>query len=739
MQRWAGSNASEAPGPQAHDGSDSLPAAARLQQQQQQGASAILISGSSSSGSSSSGSYSSSDSASCCSEVFAQRVASFKTHPSSAAARQQRMDLSSSLRAEGRAQLLRQLREEAARQLEQQQKELLQPPEEQQQQLGGAPIGRGGPSLAANRVGPSPGAACEALEAQRLRQLLTQPRAIVEPPQELLSGDYMAALRPEGRSCLLLLRNGKGHLYDKKERAVFRVVCSSSSAAAAAATAAATAAAPLFSGTTSLFPSSLEEGLQQQEDASPFLPPEEKQRLLLLRAGSLDVSRCLSSGAAAANSSGNEEALPGRAHAAFGVECVEATAMDQEVQQPEQQEQQQQQQQQRQQRRQQQYKPRRQQQRRPPLLQLPTGILSKGLTLLDCILCPFTPANVEYFSARRSAEGPAAAAAAAAAGGKRVAWQQEEPMWRLLFIVDVLFLGGTMLGQCEFECRHFFLRSRFNESPASFAPLQLLPFVEASFSHLQMMFRGPFVYPPDGFLFYHKEAPHVGGSNPFLLCWRDEGIARFPLDEKNVGQSRVDTFLLFHPNGEVYSDDGVLTARVDPKAFGLAALPGPSVLHCWVSNFSADSGLFLEVQLPPEDAERQRVSPHFKQMDLDAPSPLRPQLSENGEQDEGGSVVDCTLLSQGEKQGTLLGGPVGGPPGGPPEVGKWSQQTAAAATAAKTRRQQLQQTGSRSRMQNKWKHKDRVADSYTKLVDQWLRLRGVHPVSLEVLLNHCLA
>ncbi|KAL8440949.1 hypothetical protein Emag_007597 [Eimeria magna] len=719
MQRAEASTASEAPEPQARDGGYTPPdAAGTHRQQQHQGAS---MSHSSSSGSSSSNngsgsnSGSSTDVASCCSGVYAQRVASFKGHPSAAAARQQRIDLSSSLRAEGRANLLRQLREEAARVLEQQQQQLLQPPDQQQQQQGGGSY-RGRPSFPANNASPSSGASCEALEAQRLRQLMTQPRTIVEPPQDLVSGDYLAALRPEGRSCLLLLRNGKGHLYDKKERAVFRVVCSSSSAAAAAATTAAAAAAPLFNGSASMFPTSLEEGLQQHDDASPFLPPEEKQRLLLLRAGSFDVARCLSSGAAAANSKDSEEVSSERAHAAYGAESTQAIAsMEREVQQQEQQEEQQKlvqgssshhQQQQQQQQRWQQYKQRRQQQYKPPLLHLPTGILSKGLTLLECILCPFTPANVEYFSARRSAEGPApaaaaAAAAAATAAGKGVAWKREEPMWQVLFIVDVLFLGGTMLGQCEFECRHFFLKSR------------------------------PFVYPPDGFLFYHKEAPHVGGSNPFLLCWRDEGIARFPLDEKNVGQSRVDTFLIFHSNGEAYSDDGILTARVDPEAFGITALPGPSVLHCWVSNLSADSGLFLEVQLPPDDMEQRRPSFHFKQMELDAPF-QRFQQSVKGEQDEDGSAADCPGLNQGEKQGNPHGSLAG-----QSERGKWGQQTAAATTSSRTRRQQLQHTGSRSRMQNKWKHKDRVADSYTKLVDQWLRLRGVHPVSFEVLLSHC--
>ena len=35
----------------------------------------------------------------------------------------------------------------------------------------------------------------------------------------------------------------------------------------------------------------------------------------------------------------------------------------------------------------------------------------------------------------------------------------------------------------------------------------------------------PFLYPPDGFLFHHKLAPHIGGPNPLALSWRDDSIA----------------------------------------------------------------------------------------------------------------------------------------------------------------------------------------------------------------------
>lgn len=39
----------------------------------------------------------------------------------------------------------------------------------------------------------------------------------------------------------------------------------------------------------------------------------------------------------------------------------------------------------------------------------------------------------------------------------------------------------------------------------------------------------PFLYPPDGFYFQHKLAPHIGGTNPLALSWRDERIASVSL------------------------------------------------------------------------------------------------------------------------------------------------------------------------------------------------------------------
>ena len=158
------------------------------------------------------------------------------------------------------------------------------------------------------------------------------------------------------------------------------------------------------------------------------MPAQEKQQQLLQLSRMFDVS--LYNGAAA-------DTPPGGSNQAEG-----SMMQDHQLQQEQQQQHRQQ-----------------QQQRGIPLMYLPVGVLSKGLTLLECVLCPYTPANMQHCSMRYAeAEGDTEAAAAAAAPG--AAAGAEEPLWQVLFVVDVLFLGGLMLGHCDFECRHFFLKSR---------------------------------------------------------------------------------------------------------------------------------------------------------------------------------------------------------------------------------------------------------------------------------------
>lgn len=105
------------------------------------------------------------------------------------------------------------------------------------------------------------------------------------------------------------------------------------------------------------------------------------------------------------------------------------------------------------------------------MLCLPQGILSKGLTMLECILCAYTPANMQHFSSKFAQHGDDPAAAGRQQQhqqqqeGRQLWFTGEKPLFEVLFIVDVLFLGGIMLGHCEFECRYFFLKSRYSQIP----------------------------------------------------------------------------------------------------------------------------------------------------------------------------------------------------------------------------------------------------------------------------------
>ncbi|OEH79008.1 hypothetical protein cyc_09092 [Cyclospora cayetanensis] len=297
-----------------------------------------------------------------------------------------------------------------------------------------------------------------------------------------MGGEFMVALRPEGQSCLLLLQNGRGHLYGKTGRPLFRVRCSSKWKSATSVLAASACTAPCGVSGALLEPHgdpySLPLGVDmlqgELENEHYFaVPPQEKQRLLLLRSRPFDVSLYGSADADRCSAHAALAALP--AESSFSWPPQGSLFPPEDGQRGSQKSHQ------------------REQQRHLPVLHLPAGMLSKGLTLLECILCPYTSANMQHFSTcyatdqEKAAANAAAATAPAAAGGGSTA---ESPLWKVLFVVDVLFLGGLMLGHCEFECRHFFLKCRIEEKPHMFAPLQLLPFVEASSSHLQTLAAG---------------------------------------------------------------------------------------------------------------------------------------------------------------------------------------------------------------------------------------------------------
>lgn len=265
----------------------------------------------------------------------------------------------------------------------------------------------------------------------------------------------MVALRPEGRSCLLLLRNGRGFLFGKNGRPLLRVQCSSQAQVTIGA-----AGRESMSGSATLFSQLLQKRKdvhslplekhrlmeELEKEVYSCIHPQEKQRLLLELSRQFDVALY----GPAAEATGGAVMEPAGCHSfSRSADLRQVDKLSLGNQQPKEEE------------RQLQQGRRVQQQQGLPLMYLPLGILSKGLTLLECILCPYTPANMEYFCRRYGeAEGAVESAQTVAAFAEGGTVGAEDPLWQVLFVVDVLFLGGLMLGHCEFECRHFFLKSR---------------------------------------------------------------------------------------------------------------------------------------------------------------------------------------------------------------------------------------------------------------------------------------
>ena len=61
---------------------------------------------------------------------------------------------------------------------------------------------------------------------------------------------------------------------------------------------------------------------------------------------------------------------------------------------------------------------------------------------------------------------------------------------------------------------------------------------------LSLSVLSPFAYPPDGLLFEHKLSPHIGGSSPFVICWRDARISYVERERERDTYLHATTLLL---------------------------------------------------------------------------------------------------------------------------------------------------------------------------------------------------
>ena len=114
------------------------------------------------------------------------------------------------------------------------------------------------------------------------------------------------------------------------------------------------------------------------------------------------------------------------------------------------------------------------------------------------------------------------------------------------FILDVLFWDAAEISECEAECRHFWLASRFSEISSSENPeigiknFRYIKPVDATSENIAGVYGGDrkffnpqfpdFNFHTDSLLFMHKAAAYLPGLSPLYLQWRDGKICKFPID-----------------------------------------------------------------------------------------------------------------------------------------------------------------------------------------------------------------
>ena len=117
------------------------------------------------------------------------------------------------------------------------------------------------------------------------------------------------------------------------------------------------------------------------------------------------------------------------------------------------------------------------------------------------------------------------------------------------FVLDVLFWDGAEIADCDAECRHFWLYSRFSEvSEISeitgnfrISTIRYIGPVDATAENISAVYAGDgkFIIPEfpqsrnfhtDSLLFMHKSAVYSSGLSALYLQWRDGKICKFPID-----------------------------------------------------------------------------------------------------------------------------------------------------------------------------------------------------------------
>ncbi|CEM33043.1 unnamed protein product [Vitrella brassicaformis CCMP3155] len=177
---------------------------------------------------------------------------------------------------------------------------------------------------------------------------------------------------------------------------------------------------------------------------------------------------------------------------------------------------------------------------------------------------------------------------------------------RTMHLLDVLCWNDCLLMDSSTECRHFFLKSRYEEMESELRetsvhhmyPMVLVDLHECTQQHLLRLYYEDLDYPKDSLLFVHKEAHYDPGLNPLWLQWRDAHLSRFAIDTtdptgKDHPHREVGTLQLTKRHNKLKTMDGRIVGAIDDTTRKQHRLKPGQLVKCEMDGIDMDT---MEVQ-----------------------------------------------------------------------------------------------------------------------------------------------
>ncbi|KAI5080951.1 hypothetical protein GOP47_0004134 [Adiantum capillus-veneris] len=137
----------------------------------------------------------------------------------------------------------------------------------------------------------------------------------------------------------------------------------------------------------------------------------------------------------------------------------------------------------------------------------------------------------------------------------------------IYYVIDMMCWRGYSLYDCNYEFRHFWIKSKLEETGVLAPPsrwhhyqFKIVPAFECDKAGLKEAYNGIVPFERDGCLFLNRHAHYVLGVTPLALLWKDPASSRYHIDTDSKGNVPAYQQIVLE-----YQEDETVATCDDPK------------------------------------------------------------------------------------------------------------------------------------------------------------------------------